>query len=408
MLQCLRTLVLLPGILLACCGSTLQGPILGNVEVSRVSDAGDVVVLLRCSGPGIHGDISTDREHTRVAANGRYRILFSLQFPTTERCYLNVLHPRYRTGRVELGDEFVQNVPTVVLEDWPSFFANGPTYEIHPGSHRPWPETEVHQHLSDTMLWLRTFPEAQRGQFVEYVPDIHALFRLTLNEADLPDWPHPAYRDMLKSIGRLEKETGYSYPFSDLLTAAKTGDSRRVRELIDGGVLLEVWDTSRYTPLRLAAGEGHVDVVNQLLALVPASAKSLANVGCGSPLLAALNGRHWHTALALLRAGASPVSACSNHRRVGDALGEFARRGETRWLQQFLEAGVPVDVLSQRGTTALAEAVVVGRIESVKALLAGGANPDVETMEGVPVLDAAIAEGYLDVEMALRRAGADA
>ena len=57
---------------------------------------------------------------------------------------------------------------------------------------------------------------------------------------------------------------------------------------------------------------------------------------------------------------------------------------------------------NRQGTTALAEAAAVGRIEVVKALLALGADPDVRTAAGVALRDDAVAKGYLDVERALR------
>ncbi|MDH3380396.1 MAG: hypothetical protein OEQ39_26055, partial [Gammaproteobacteria bacterium] len=80
----------------------------------------------------------------------------------------------------------------------------------------------------------------------------------------------------------------------------------------------------------------------------------------------------------------------------------WAKRGDLTLLTSFHEAGVPVDTRSRRGTTALAEAATVGRIEVVKALLAMGANPDVRTADGVALIDDAVAKGNLDVERALR------
>jgi hypothetical protein len=400
----LRAFVLLPMALVACCGSVLQGPVQGRVEFSRSEDARDAVVRMRCRGPGLHGDIKTDEETTRVSESGRYLILWSLQFPTTNRCYLDVLHPRYRTTRVDLSDEFLQRVPTIVPVDWYSYLDVGPDYEgANPGSHRPWPETELRRHVLDMGMWLQHFSTAHQEQFAHYVPVIHEIYRRALQRGPM-SWPNPPYArrsgGILDGIARIEERTAYAAPFRELPEVASSGDAVRVRELIEGGVLLEAWDRNHYTPLTLAAREGHVAVLEALLETgLPAGGRD-----CGSPLLAALNGSQWRAASYLLRAGADPGATCRNQLTVGDALGQFARNGEFDWLAAFLKAGVPVDVRGRNGTTALAEASRVGRIESVKALLAAGADPRVQTAKGEPILDEAIANGYLDVEHALRRA----
>jgi hypothetical protein len=402
-LSSLRALVLLPAALAACCGSVLQGPVHGRVEFSRSEDARNAVVWMRCRGPGLHGDIKTDEETTRVSENGRYTILWSLQFPTTNRCYLDVLHPRYRTTRVDLSDEFLQRVPPIVPVDWYSYLDAGPEYEgANPGTRRPWPETELRRHVLDTGMWLRHFSTAEQQQFAHYVPVIHEIYRRALQRGQMR-WPGPPYAGrsggILDGIARIEERTAYAAPFRELPEAARSGDAVRVRELVEGGVLLEAWDRNHYTPLTLAAREGHVAVLEVLLETgLPAG-----GTDCGSPLLAALGESQWRAALYLLRAGAHPGASCRNRRTVGDALGQFARNGEFDWLGAFLEAGVPVDVRGSNGTTALAEASRVGRIESVKALLAAGADANTETARGDPILDEAVANGYLDVERALLR-----
>jgi hypothetical protein len=400
----LRAFILLPAALAACCGSVLQGPVHGRVEFSRSEDTRNAVVWMRCRGPGLHGDIKTDEETTRIAENGRYSILWSLQFPTTNRCYLDVLHPRYRTTRVDLSDEFLQRVPLIVPIDWYSYLDAGPDYEgANPGSRRPWPETELRRHILDAEMWLRHFAAAEQKELVHYVPVIHEIYRRALQLGHMsgssPRYPG-RIKGILDGIARIEERTAYAAPFRELPVASASGDAVRVRELIEGGVLLEAWDRNYYRPLMLAAREGHVAVLEVLLE----TGLPVGGTDCGSPLLAALGGFQWRAALYLLRAGANPGATCRNQLTVGDALGQFARRGEFDWLDAFLEADVPVDVRGRNGTTALAEASRVGRIASVKALLAAGADPRAQTAKGEPILDEAIANGYLDVERALRRA----
>ena len=105
-------LLLLP-VLLASCGSIFQGPVTGVIQVDNPADAADAMVYLRCRGPGLHGHVQTDAEETRVNANGRFTFLGSLTFPTTDRCYVDIRHPRYLTTRVKLKDDFVQTLPTL-------------------------------------------------------------------------------------------------------------------------------------------------------------------------------------------------------------------------------------------------------------------------------------------------------
>ena len=81
----------------------LHGPYWGSVEAERAADLPDAVAWLYCRGPGLHGDIRTDEKAARVDAEGDYFIGTSLQFPSTEQCYVEVRHPRYQKARVALS-----------------------------------------------------------------------------------------------------------------------------------------------------------------------------------------------------------------------------------------------------------------------------------------------------------------
>ncbi len=393
--------------LLASCGNAFQGPVRGSIQVEQPAEAADAVAFLRCRGGGIHGEIQTDAEDTRVRADGRFAFWGSFTFPTTTRCDIAIRHPRYRTARVTLSDAFSQTLAPIALESWPAFLAAGPADAINPGTHRPWPESEVRQHLQDTQLWLHTFSAAEQRTFARYVPAIHDIYRTAFAHGTARS-PNYDLRDLLKSISRIEAATAYPYPFVGYFEAIKQGDAQRVRAFLAGGVLRETAPPSQSPALSLAAGHGQVEVIEVLLA----AGEPINVEGCGAPLLAAVGERQWQAAVTLIRAGADVDTRCANRRGVGDALADFARADNLELLALFLDAGVPVDTRTSRNTTALAEAATAGRIRSVKALLARGARADVTTADGTALLDDAVAKGYLDVEQALRtsrlRAGDDA
>ncbi len=387
----LRSLLWLPA-LLASCGGVFQGPVLGSIELERPADAGDAVVFLRCRGPGLHGEVQTDAEHTRVGADGRFTFFGSITFPTTERCYLKVHHPRYRTARVKLADVLIQKLEPIALESWGAFFRTGPTYETNPGTYRPWPESEVRRHLLDTLMWLQTFRTRDQRRLARYLPDIHDIYRQALARLS------PANRGVhkwLRLISRIEALTAYPYAYSDYIDAVRAGDAERVRVLLDGGVLRGPTST-----LYLAATRGHLDVIDVLLA----NDEPVNVAGCGAPLLGAIGKSKWRAAVKLIRAGADADVVCDKRRVVGDALSGFARGSQLALLASFLDAGVAVDTRNSRNTTALAEAAAGGRIEAVKTLLAAGADPGVRTAEDVALIDDAVTKGYLDVERQLRLA----
>jgi hypothetical protein len=386
---------LLPAMLVSC-GSFFQGPVTGSIQVDNPEDAADAVAYLRCSGGFIHGDITTDAEETRVNAKGRFRFLGSFSIPVTERCYIYIRHPRYFTVQVPLKDDFAQTLPTLKLVSWEAFFAAGPGDPVPGGSHqRPWPESEVRRHISETRRWLQSFSSSEQRDLVRYVPDIHAIYRNAIRYGGV-DWSRDNVRDIVEGIGRIEALTGFAYPYQEYPKAVKEGDAPRVQALLDGGVLREAW--SRGMPLYTAAENGHMEVVDVLLA----AGEPLNFAGCRAPLLAALGADQWAMALKLIRLGAELTVDCRNKLGVGDVLTRWVRAGNLDLLTAFFEAGVPVDTLNRQGTTALAEAVAIGRIEVVKALLALGADPNVRTADGVALLDDAVAKGYLDVERALR------
>lgn len=386
----------LPPVLPASGGSFFQGPVRGGIQIDDPADAADAVAYLRCRGGFIHGEITTDAEETPVKANGRFMFLGSFRFPVTERCYVEVRHPRYLTARVMLKDDFAQALPTLELQSWDEFLSAGPdARSLSKSSRQPWPQSEMRRHITDTLLWLKSFSASEQHELARYVPSLHHMFRAASRQSGV-EWSLDNVRDIVNGIGRFEDMTGYAYPFHEYMKAVKAGDTERVQALLDGGVLHEAW--GRGQALYTAAANGHLAVADVLLA----AGEPFDMPGCRAPLLAALGAKQWAMALKLIRVGANLQVTCNSKPGVGDVLAARARAGDIALLTAFFEAGVPVDTRTREGSTALAEAALAGRVGMVNALLMQGADPGVLTVDGVALVDEVAARGFLDVERALR------
>jgi ankyrin repeat protein len=115
------------------------------------------------------------------------------------------------------------------------------------------------------------------------------------------------------------------------------GDLIAVLELIASGVDADVRNQFGWTPLMLAAGEGHTPIVSLLLA-AGADVRAVNNYGASALAYAALRGE-WLTVQVLIDAGA-PVDVRPN----GVSLLEFAgwgdgRKKTQRHFQILREAG---------------------------------------------------------------------
>ncbi|WP_432485834.1 ankyrin repeat domain-containing protein [Kineococcus esterisolvens] len=86
---------------------------------------------------------------------------------------------------------------------------------------------------------------------------------------------------------------------------------------------------------------------------------------------------------------------------------ETARRGLTRELCGYLDAGVPVASTDSAGDCLLVLAAYHGHPGTVRALLERGADPDAVDAAGRTALTAAVFRGYRDVVAALVDADAD-
>jgi len=151
--------------------------------------------------------------------------------------------------------------------------------------------------------------------------------------------------------------------------ASETGDTARVRELLNQRKQVDLRDNRERTALIYAASRGHLAIVNMLLAH-------------GADIHA--EGRH-HL---------NPLNAAIT-------------RNQLPVVKRLIEAGVDIHFGALDGTRPLALAVEQGRVEIVKILLENGANANTFSSENKSVLSIARDYSYEDIANLLLKHGAD-
>ena len=152
----------------------------------------------------------------------------------------------------------------------------------------------------------------------------------------------------------------------DLAIAAEEGDAARVRELLAGQIVPYGHDPDGWTPLAIAAAEGHVDVIKVLLAPKGAPPKAIRRT----------------------------VSAASgaDAATVGAMVARFR--------------GPSPEQIGPGGWTPLMQAAGNGHAAATRALLEHGATLSAENNWGRTALDIARQRGHQEVVALLEKAGA--
>jgi len=88
-------------------------------------------------------------------------------------------------------------------------------------------------------------------------------------------------------------------------------------------------------------------------------------------------------------------------------LFNYARSGSTPELEQYITAGIPVNLTNQTGDTLLMLAAYHGHDGTVKRLLELGADPDAVNVKGQAPIAGAVFKGHDEVVKVLFEAGAD-
>jgi ankyrin repeat protein len=154
---------------------------------------------------------------------------------------------------------------------------------------------------------------------------------------------------------------------ADLSDAAQTGNSSRLRELLDHNRdFVNMPDEAGYTPLHYAAYFGHTDVARYLIAIGADIGSVSLDPLRNQPLHAAATSGHTEIARILLDAGADVNAEQSGQ---WTALHGAAQKGFAEIVSLLLERGARPDGRSYSGSTPLSLAREKGHA-TVVALLA--------------------------------------
>jgi hypothetical protein len=195
-------------------------------------------------------------------------------------------------------------------------------------------------------------------------------------------------------------------PATNLLDAAKLGDTALVRELLARGAAVDTVDRRGLTPLMWAAAGGNTEVVRQLLDRGAVVDRRAAD-GSTALMLGAANGfvdivrtlilrgadvsaaRGGMTArqLTVARGHADVAMLLEQAEALGRRLLQAATEGHDMVVRQVLALGAPVNVSDERGTTALMIAARNGDLGMIQALLSRGADASARDTEGRTVFE---------------------
>lgn len=194
--------------------------------------------------------------------------------------------------------------------------------------------------------------------------------------------------------------------YDGLFLAAHEGDVERIRQLIADGADLEARDSRGRTPLHVAAFASQ-DAALQALAEGGADMNALEAQAYDVVTIAAVADDPELMSLAIAL-GNDPGLITSPY--VGTALIAAAHLGHAEVVRRLIAAGAPLDHINNLHWTAVMEAVVLGdggedHQAVLDALLAAGADRTLADRNGVTPLEHAEQRGYAEMAARLRQAG---
>lgn len=186
----------------------------------------------------------------------------------------------------------------------------------------------------------------------------------------------------------------YRRPIERLVEAARAGDLAAVRRWIRAGADPNRADTQGARPLGVAAGQGHIEVVGELL-------ERGAALTTGAARAAAIRGKL--DVLHLLLDRGVPFDPTADDEGVY-WLRQAAAGNDVRLALRLLEAGVPANARDRADTwTALHVAAFHDNRQVARVLLHGGARPGLTDGGGVTPLALARRRGHEKMVEMLRR-----
>jgi ankyrin repeat protein len=417
----------------------LQGPIWGVVETSDGRALEDVVVRLRCAGHLWHGASASDYE-TRIVGTGEgFRFVWAWGGLSPVGCSVRVHHPLYRSGHTAVGDDFANDLGTITLQSFDEFLSAGPTYPPVQSTY-PWPRLELQQHLGSAYRhFAMEHPQRERAALAQYAPALNDIFERSV--ARLPTSLHddnPTIKKLRERLLRYHEATGWQIPAQQLaLTeAVRNDDATHTRELLADGVDPDGYDEDGNAPLHIAVLQNNLQMIGILLDAGADIDRPRTGAG-DTPLLEGVQHHHDDATLLLLARGADPtyaawrgpalrsaiqqnarpevVNALIEHGAIERArdpshliafLQVAARDGKSAILRKLVAAGVPPDLTSEYGYTALMDAARKGHIEAVRTLVELGASLNAHDQSGKTALSEAREHGHDGVVVFLEERGA--
>ena len=163
--------------------------------------------------------------------------------------------------------------------------------------------------------------------------------------------------------------------------------------------------------LRVAAERGNIDIIRRVLSSFVVDMNSITESDRSPLILAAGNG-HKDVVHLLLDRGADPNLASqngSNPRRNGSTPLHYAAfKGHTDVVQLLLDRGAEPNMANQHGRTPLHYAAWKGHKDVAKLLLDRGAEPNMAAQNWMTPLSYALQMGHMDVANILTENGGTA
>ncbi len=175
-----------------------------------------------------------------------------------------------------------------------------------------------------------------------------------------------------------------------------------LRCLVEAGADLQAAHRDGFTPLHLAAQNGHLEAVTTLVSF-GADVHASVSEGYVSLFLAAIEG-HAEVVRKLVASGADLQATTSDGTTP---LMAAAQMGHVELVREMLDAGADLCAAAAEGHTTLHYAVQGGQTEVVRALLKAGAEPEAMTCLGFTPVHVAAPKEDSELLTALIDAGAN-